>query len=47
MNIGKLVKTAIKLAPIVYPIVRKVMKEKKANQHDNSKKIIRQSANVF
>ncbi len=30
MNIGKLVKTAIKLAPIVYPIVRKVMKEKKA-----------------
>ena len=30
MNIGKLVKTAIKLAPIVYPIVRKVMNEKKA-----------------
>lgn len=29
MNIGKLLKTAIKLAPIVYPIVRKVMKEKK------------------
>ena len=30
MNIGKLLKTVIKLAPIVYPIVRKVMKEKKA-----------------
>lgn len=30
MNIGKLVKIAIKLAPIVYPIVRKVIKEKKA-----------------
>ena len=30
MNIGKLLKTVIKFAPIVYPIVRKVMKEKKA-----------------
>ena len=30
MKIGKLIKTAIKLAPIVYPFVRKAMKEKKA-----------------
>jgi len=30
MSIGKLLKTAIKLAPVIYPIVRKVMKEKKA-----------------
>ena len=29
MNIGRLLKTAIKLAPIIYPIVRKVMNEKK------------------
>ena len=30
MRIGKLVKTVIKFAPVIYPIVRKVMKEKKA-----------------
>jgi len=29
MKLGKLVKTVIKLAPIVYPIVRKMMAEKK------------------
>ena len=38
MNIGKLIKTAIKLAPIVYPIVRKVMKEKKATSATIPKK---------
>ena len=30
MNIKSVVKTAIKLAPIVYPIIRKMMKSKKA-----------------
>ena len=29
MKVGKLVKAAIKWAPVVYPIVRKVMKSKK------------------
>ena len=29
MKVEKLVKTAIKLAPIVYPIIRKVIKSKK------------------
>lgn len=29
MKLGKLIKTAIKLAPVVYPIVRKMMVEKK------------------
>ncbi|MCG3086964.1 hypothetical protein [Sporosarcina cyprini] len=29
MKIGKLIKTAIKWAPVVYPVVRKIMKEKK------------------
>ncbi|WP_231885760.1 hypothetical protein MKY15_10890 [Sporosarcina sp. FSL K6-1540] len=38
MNIGKLLKTAIKLAPIVYPIVRKVMKEKKVTSTTIPKK---------
>ncbi|MBB4825404.1 hypothetical protein HNO89_002638 [Sporosarcina luteola] len=36
MKIGKIVKTAIKWAPVVYPIIRKVMKEKK--QADRQKK---------
>ncbi|WP_318616469.1 hypothetical protein [Sporosarcina sp. YIM B06819] len=30
MNLGKLVKTAIKVAPIVYPIVRKILTNKKS-----------------
>jgi len=30
MRIGKLVKTVIKLAPVIYPVVRKLMKDKKA-----------------
>ncbi|WP_255452478.1 Cyclic lactone autoinducer peptide [Sporosarcina sp. ANT_H38] len=38
MNIGKLLKTAIKFAPIVYPIVRKVMKEKKTTSSTISRK---------
>ena len=29
MKLGKLVKTVLKLAPIVYPVVRKMMAEKK------------------
>ena len=33
MKVGKLVKTAIKWAPVVYPIVRKVMKSKKTVKH--------------
>lgn len=30
MKIGRLVKSAIKFAPIAYPIIRKMMKNKKA-----------------
>ncbi|HJF32571.1 MAG TPA: hypothetical protein K8V56_12460 [Sporosarcina psychrophila] len=30
MKLGRLLKTAIKWAPVVYPIVRKVMSKKKA-----------------
>ena len=30
MKLGKLVKTVIKFAPVIYPIVRKVMAEKKS-----------------
>lgn len=29
MKLGKIVKTAVKLAPIVYPIIRKALAEKK------------------
>lgn len=29
MKVGRLVKSAIKWAPVVYPIVRKVLKSKK------------------
>ncbi|WP_256438825.1 hypothetical protein [Sporosarcina sp. Te-1] len=36
MRIGKIVKTAIKWAPVVYPIARKIFKEKK--QADRQKK---------
>ncbi|MFC5591932.1 hypothetical protein ACFPRA_23945 [Sporosarcina soli] len=38
MKLGKVVKTAIKLAPIVYPIVRKVMEEKKVSKKTVSRK---------
>ncbi|MCG7336831.1 hypothetical protein MHZ95_16350 [Sporosarcina sp. ACRSM] len=38
MKLGKVVKTAIKLAPIVYPIVRKVMEEKKGSRKAVSRK---------
>jgi hypothetical protein len=31
MKLGKLVKTVLKLAPIVYPVVRKMMAEKKGS----------------
>lgn len=29
LNLGKLIKTAIKVAPIAYPIVRKIIANKK------------------
>jgi len=32
MKIGKLIKTAIKLAPVVIPIVKKVMDNKKSSK---------------
>ncbi|ETP68983.1 hypothetical protein HU147_16280 [Planomicrobium chinense] len=35
MGIGRIVKTAIKIAPVAYPIIRKVMQSKKAG--DTSK----------
>jgi hypothetical protein len=38
MSIGKLLKTVIKLAPVIYPIVRKVMNEKKASGRKISRK---------
>ncbi|MFJ7936605.1 hypothetical protein [Sporosarcina sp. NPDC096371] len=38
MNLGKLVKTAIKVAPIVYPIVRKVIANKKGSNATIPKK---------
>nr|WP_232843507.1 hypothetical protein [Sporosarcina beigongshangi] len=38
MNIGKLIKTAIKIAPIAYPIVRKIMANKKTSNPTTSKK---------
>ena len=47
MKIGKLLKTAIKFAPIIYPIVKKAMSRKKAAGTIKSKKIIRWSANIF
>ncbi len=31
MNFGKLIKTAIKIAPIAYPIVRKIIANKKSS----------------
>jgi hypothetical protein len=38
MSVGRLLKTAIKLAPVIYPIVRKVMNKKKAAATTISKK---------
>ena len=38
MNIGKIVKTVIKLAPIVYPIARKMMADKKGTSPTTPKK---------
>lgn len=32
MKLGKLVKTVIKFAPVIYPIVRKVMAERKGTK---------------
>nr|WP_260858102.1 hypothetical protein [Bacillus sp. FJAT-22090] len=32
MNVKAIVKTAIKLAPIVYPIIRKAVKSKKTGK---------------
>ena len=34
MKIGRLVKTAVKYAPIAYPIIRKLMKNKKKDGAD-------------
>lgn len=31
MRIGKLIRTAIKVAPIVYPIIKKVLNNRKAS----------------
>jgi hypothetical protein len=38
MNIGRVLKTVIKLAPIIYPIVRKLMNEKKSAGTTSSRK---------
>lgn len=35
MNLKKVISTAIKLAPVVYPIVKKVLDNKKASQPTN------------
>lgn len=35
MAIGRLVKSAIKYAPIAYPIIRKVMNNRKKNNTNN------------
>ncbi|MBG9770744.1 hypothetical protein ABD75_17660 [Bacillus vallismortis] len=32
----KMIKTVIKWAPVVYPIVRKIMKERKASKQKNT-----------
>lgn len=31
MGVGRLLKTAIKIAPVAYPIIRKMMKNKKSS----------------
>jgi len=38
MKIGKLVKTAVKLAPIVIPVVKKVMKSRSSKKAVSSRK---------
>jgi len=38
MNLGKLVKTVIKLAPIIYPIARKVISKNKETDGTSLKK---------
>ena len=38
MKFGKIVKTVVKLAPIVYPIVRKALAEKKKTGTSNPNK---------
>ncbi|CAM3212714.1 hypothetical protein FITA111629_10280 [Filibacter tadaridae] len=38
MGLGKLVKTAIKLAPIIYPIARKVLADKKSTPTKSPKR---------
>lgn len=35
MNLKKVISTAVKLAPVVYPIVKKVLNNKKASQSTN------------
>ncbi len=37
MNLKKVISTAVKLAPVVYPIVKKVLNNKKASQSTNSR----------
>lgn len=36
MGVGRIVKTAIKYGPIAYPIIRKLMKNKKGGNADTS-----------
>lgn len=36
MKIGKFIKTAIKLAPIVYPIIKKMLNNKSTNAHSTA-----------
>lgn len=38
MKLGKLVKTAVKLAPVVYPVIRKILAEKKGNKTTMTRK---------
>jgi len=38
MNLGRLIKTAIKLAPIIYPIARKVISKNKGTDEASLKK---------
>lgn len=38
MKIGRLIKTAIKFAPVIYPIVRKVISQKKGTNTTIPKK---------
>lgn len=38
LNLGKLIKTAIKVAPIAYPIIRKIIANKKSSNATIPKK---------